>query len=48
MRGVYENPAATVLIAAHKKLEYLVSTREENEFKLMIDNKSRRALARSQ
>merc|ERR1719331_1064627 len=39
VRGVYENPAATVLIAAHKKLEYLVSTREENEFKLMIDNK---------
>jgi len=39
VRGVYENPAATVLIAAHKKLEYLVSTREENEFKLSIDNK---------
>jgi argininosuccinate synthase len=39
VRGVYENPAASVLIAAHKKLEYLVSTREENEFKNNIDNK---------
>jgi len=39
VRGVYENPAASVLIAAHKKLEYLVSTREENEFKNYIDNK---------
>jgi argininosuccinate synthase len=39
VRGVYENPAASVLIAAHKKLEYLVSTREENEFKAGIDNK---------
>ena len=28
-----------MLIAAHKKLEYLVSTREENEFKNNIDNK---------
>eukprot|EP01068_Selenidium_serpulae_P012997 Selendium_serpulae@DN5910_c0_g3_i1.p1 len=39
VRGIYENPAATILIAAHKKLEYLVSTREENEFKSSIDNK---------
>jgi argininosuccinate synthase len=39
VRGVYENPAASVLIAAHKKLEYLVSTREENEFKNGIDQK---------
>ena len=39
VRGVYENPAATILIQAHKKLEQLVSTREENEFKTMIDNK---------
>jgi argininosuccinate synthase len=39
VRGVYENPAASVLIAAHKKLEYLVSTREENEFKNYIDQK---------
>jgi len=39
VRGVYENPAAAVLIAAHKKLEYLVSTRDENEFKAGIDQK---------
>merc|ERR1711959_744260 len=39
VRGVYENPAASVLIAAHKKIEYLVSTREENEFKTGIDQK---------
>merc|ERR1719271_1139066 len=38
VRGVYENPAAAVLVAAHKKLEYLVSTREENEFKATLDN----------
>jgi len=39
VRGVYENPGASILIAAHKKLEYLVSTREENEFKAALDNK---------
>lgn len=39
VRGVYENPAATILIAAHKKLEMIVSTRQENEFKLLVDNK---------
>ena len=39
VRGVYENPAASILISAHKKLEMLVSTREENELKLFIDNK---------
>jgi argininosuccinate synthase len=39
VRGVYENPGASILIAAHKKLEYLVSTREENEFKAILDNK---------
>jgi argininosuccinate synthase len=37
VRGVYENPAATILINAHKKLEQLVSTREENKFKTLID-----------
>lgn len=37
VRGVYENPGATILIAAHKKLEQLVSTREENKFKSLID-----------
>ncbi len=39
VRGVYENPAAHIFISAHKKLEMLVSTREENEFKTMIDQK---------
>lgn len=39
VREVYENPAATILIAAHKKLEHLVSTRQENELKTYIDQK---------
>lgn len=39
VRGVFENPGATILIAAHKKLELLVSTRQENELKLLIDTK---------
>ncbi|MFA6304564.1 MAG: argininosuccinate synthase [Patescibacteria group bacterium] len=39
VRGVYENPAASIIIAAHKKLEQLVSTREENELKELIDQK---------
>lgn len=39
VRGIYENPAASILIEAHKKLEKLVSTREENELKGFMDNK---------
>lgn len=39
VRGVYENPGASILIAAHKKLEQLVSTREENEMKEKMDIK---------
>jgi argininosuccinate synthase len=39
VRGVYENPAASILIAAHQNLEQLVSTREENELKRFIDTK---------
>ncbi len=39
VRGVYENPAASILIKAHKNLEQLVSTREENELKNFIDTK---------
>lgn len=39
VRGVYENPAAAILIAAHKKLEQLVSTRVENELKEEMDKK---------
>jgi len=37
VRGIYENPGANILIAAHKKLEQLVSTREENELKEYMD-----------
>mmetsp|Transcript_21958 Transcript_21958/g.43623 ORF Transcript_21958/g.43623 Transcript_21958/m.43623 type:complete len:437 (+) Transcript_21958:55-1365(+) len=39
VRGIYENPAAAILIACHKKLEMLVSTREENELKALLDSK---------
>ncbi len=39
VRGIYENPAAHILIQAHKNLEQLVSTREENELKMIMDNK---------
>lgn len=39
VRGIYENPAAHILISAHRNLEQLVSTREENELKHFIDNK---------
>lgn len=39
VRWVYESPAASILIKAHKNLEQLVSTREENEFKTLVDTK---------
>lgn len=39
VRGIYEEPAAEIMIQAHKKLEYLVCTRDENEFKTIIDQK---------
>lgn len=39
VRGIYENPGPHILIAAHKKLEMVVSTREENELKGMLDQK---------
>jgi argininosuccinate synthase len=39
VRGIYENPAATILITAHSNLEHLVSTRQENEFKEAVDSK---------
>lgn len=39
VRWVYENPAASILIKAHKNLEQLVSTREENELKTFMDTK---------
>lgn len=39
VRGVYEQPAAKILITAHQELEKLVSTKEENEFKAAVDAK---------
>ncbi len=39
VRGLYEAPAARVIITAHKDLEKYVSTREENEFKTLVDTK---------
>jgi len=38
-REIYESPAATVLVEAHKDLEKLVLTRHELEFKKQIDDK---------
>jgi len=39
VRGIYENPGASILIEAHKNIEKIVSTREENELKNFIDTK---------
>lgn len=39
VRGVYELPAAHVIITAHKNLEKYVCTKEENEFKSLVDTK---------
>ena len=39
VRGIYEQPAAAIIIEAHKNLEKLVSTKDENEFKQGIDQK---------
>lgn len=39
VRGVYEAPGARILISAHDKLEKLVSTRDLNELKKLIDEK---------
>ena len=39
VRGLYEAPAARIIITAHKDLEKYVSTRLENEFKKTIDTK---------
>ncbi len=38
-RGVYEHPAAHIIIEAHKNLEKYVSTRTLNELKEMLDTK---------
>jgi len=39
IRGIYEQPAAEIIIKAHKELEKVVSTKEELEFKKLVDNK---------
>jgi argininosuccinate synthase len=39
VRGVYEAPAAETIITAHKALERYTSTRLENEFKSIVDEK---------
>ena len=39
VRGIYEAPAAEIIITAHRNLEKYVSTRQENEFKTTIDAK---------
>lgn len=39
VRGIYEAPAAEIIINAHKNLEKYVATRQENEFKAIIDTK---------
>lgn len=38
-REVYECPAATIILEAHRELERLTLTREENSFKEVIDSK---------
>lgn len=38
-REVYENPAALILINAHKELEYLTHTREVLDFKTSVEQK---------
>lgn len=39
VRGVYEAPAAEIIITAHRNLEKYVCTRAENEFKQTVDTK---------
>lgn len=39
VRGLYEAPAAETIITAHKSLERYTSTRLENEFKSIVDEK---------
>ncbi len=39
VRGLYEAPAAEIIIKGHYDLEKYVSTRRENEFKSLIDTK---------
>lgn len=39
VRGIYEAPAAEIIVTAHRDLEKYVSTRQENEFKTTVDTK---------
>lgn len=39
VRGIYEAPAAEIIISAHRNLEKFVCTRQENEFKALVDTK---------
>ena len=39
IRDVYEHPGAHMIISAHKDLEKIVCTQDENEFKTIIDQK---------
>ncbi len=39
VRGLYEAPAAEIIIQAHQNLEKYVCTRNENEFKSQVDTK---------
>jgi len=39
VRGIYEAPAAEIIIESHRNLEKYVSTRMENEFKSEIDTR---------
>jgi argininosuccinate synthase len=39
VRGVYEAPAAHTIVKAHETLEKFVCTRQENEFKAIVDQK---------
>lgn len=39
VRGIYESPAAHTIIRAHESLEKFVCTRQENEFKAIVDQK---------
>ena len=39
VRGIYEAPAASIIVRAHETLEKYVCTRQENEFKTVVDQK---------
>lgn len=39
VRGIYEAPAAHIIVNAHEVLEKYVCTRSENEFKVLVDQR---------